>query len=199
MTEREILRRIKDQFPQADPDHEHYDTGINGGDAVEFICEIIPEIIKCLNTPPPKVMIGLSGGLIQDITSDRPAEVVPSTFIIVDYDTSDSDEEEDLHQLQALDGTREAVYARIETVEATGVNLDQLAREILPGTFCKFMNLYSGDTCVCSIGIATEKEGENIADRVFSQTDVVDGWTISDRPRGVVKIEEELDFSTSPA
>lgn len=54
ITANDILRAILAQFPQADPESEDYDTGINGGDAVDFICEIVPKIREALDADQPK-------------------------------------------------------------------------------------------------------------------------------------------------
>jgi len=44
-----ILRAIIARFPQADPNSEEYDTGINGDDAVDFICQVVPQIKEVLD------------------------------------------------------------------------------------------------------------------------------------------------------
>lgn len=124
-----ILNLIKNQFPQADPNHEEYDTGINGGDAVDFICGIMPKIIECLNRPSPKVAVILEGGLVQDIVSDRP-EDVPSTFMVVDYDTRYADDDADFFDVRQSNGTIAKAFARTEEVYQSGIDLDDLFADL---------------------------------------------------------------------
>lgn len=122
----QLLKLIQDRFPEADPNHELYDSGINGADAVDFLCEIVPQIIECLSSPPPRVAVVLEGGLVQAIASDRPDEVAPATFIVVDYDTKDSDEGEKLHEVTQGNGTTAQAYARFEDVSQAWIDLDAL-------------------------------------------------------------------------
>ena len=48
-----LLRDILERFPQADPASEFYDEEINGGEAVEYLSELVPEIRALLDTAPP--------------------------------------------------------------------------------------------------------------------------------------------------
>jgi len=43
-TAESILKEILDRFPEADPDSDLYDTGIDGDVAVDFLVEIVPKI-----------------------------------------------------------------------------------------------------------------------------------------------------------
>lgn len=126
----EILNLILTQFPQADPDHELYDSGIDASEAVDFICELMPEIIGCLNAPPPIVAVVLEGGLVQSIASDRPDDVAPATFIVVNYDVSESNEEERLYEVVQGDGTTATAYARFEDVSKSWVDLGTLHHDL---------------------------------------------------------------------
>jgi len=128
MTAIEILNLIVNQFPQADPDHELYDTGINGGDAVDFICEIVPEIIACLAAPRPKVAVILEGGLVQEIVSDRPGDV-PATFMVVDYDVEGADKEE-IIEVTSPDEIGEACARIVEVGEAV-ISLDGVHQQLI--------------------------------------------------------------------
>ncbi|WP_224962785.1 hypothetical protein [Geomonas subterranea] len=125
----EILNIIRNQFPQADPNHEDYDTGIDGCDAVDFIDEIMPLIIEVLDRPAPKVAVVLEGGLVQSIVSNRPGEV-DATFMVVDYDTKHVDDDSDLFEVQQGDGTFAKAFARSEQVCQSGINLDSLLADL---------------------------------------------------------------------
>lgn len=126
----EILNIIRNQFPQADPNHEEYDSEINGGDAVDFISEIIPQIIEVLDRPAPKVAVVLEGGLVQDIVSDRP-DKVDATFMVVDYDTKHVDDDSDLFEVKQADGGVAKAFARTEDVFPSGIDLDALYADLL--------------------------------------------------------------------
>ena len=126
----EILNLIRKQFPQVDPTHEDYDTGIDSGDAVDFICDIVPQIIEILDRPAPKVAVILEGGLVQDIVSDSP-EDVPATFMVVDYSADDcDDDDEDVVLVEQGDGNTARAYARTETVYSSGIDLDVIHADI---------------------------------------------------------------------
>ena len=125
----ELLTMIVNQFPQADPNHEDYDTEINGGDAADFISELVPQIIEFLDRPAPKVAVVLEGGLVQDIVSDRPEEVV-ATSMVVDYDIKHVDDESDLLTVRNNDGTTEKVFAHTEDVIHTGCDLEALDADL---------------------------------------------------------------------
>ena len=47
--ERELLQKIIETFPQADPASEFYNEEINGCEAVNFLSQFIPEVRKCLD------------------------------------------------------------------------------------------------------------------------------------------------------
>lgn len=125
----EILNIIRNQFPQADPNHEDYDSGINGGDAVDFICEIMPQIIETLDRPAPKVAVILDGGLVQDIVSDRPDDVA-ATFMVVDYDTKHVDDDSDLFDIPQGDETVAKAFAHTEQVCQSGIDLNSLLADL---------------------------------------------------------------------
>jgi hypothetical protein len=62
---------------------------------------------------PPRLVITLEGGLVQDILSDRPAEVA-----IVDYDTDGADPADDnLVPITQDDGTKLPAFARCEDAD----------------------------------------------------------------------------------
>lgn len=128
MTALQILEKIKNQFPQSDPDHELYDTGINGGDAVDFIDQIMPMILECLNSPPPKIAVVLEGGLVQDIVSDRPNDVQPLTFMVIDYDTEGAEDDEKV-TVEGPDETAEACSRFIGLDEAV-IDLQAVSEQL---------------------------------------------------------------------
>lgn len=128
----ELLNIIRNRFPQADPDHEDYDTGIDGCDAVDFIDEIMPMIIEVLERPAPKVAVILEGGLVQDIVCDRPDEE-DATFMVVDYDTKHVDDDSDLFEVKQSEGEFAKAFARIEEVSASGIDLDLLFADLSKG------------------------------------------------------------------
>lgn len=125
----EILNIIRNKFPQVDPNHEDYDTGIDSCDAVDFIDEIMPQIIEILERPAPKVAVILEGGLVQDIVSDRPDEV-EATFMVVDYDTKHVDDDSGLFEVKQSKGEFAKALARTEVVSASGIDLDLLFADL---------------------------------------------------------------------
>jgi len=125
----DLLMKIINQFPQAYPNHEDYDTGINGGDAVDFICELVPQILEFLDQPAPKVAVVLEGGLVQDIVSDRPKEI-GATFMVVDYDTKSADDDADILLVKQSNGTTAKAFAHTEDVYPSGIDLDALHADL---------------------------------------------------------------------
>ena len=90
----QLLQAILESFPQADPASEFYGENISGSEAVDFLSQIIPEIRECLDAPVLKVAVILDGGLVQHLTCDRPEALPPITFMVIDYDTEGTEEEE---------------------------------------------------------------------------------------------------------
>lgn len=53
VTARSLLREIVEAFPPANPETAEYNTGINGADAVDFICDYIPRVTAYLKQTAP--------------------------------------------------------------------------------------------------------------------------------------------------
>lgn len=99
MTANDILRAILAQFPQADPKSKDYDTGINGSDAVDFICEIVPKIREALDTDQPKVskdevieavndLISAAKVVVERWSSGNLAEAVTNLNLVIGWTES---------------------------------------------------------------------------------------------------------------
>ncbi len=74
-----LLRDILERFPQADPESEFYNDGINGCEAVNFISELVPEIRALLDADPPSKpdncaleALRSTWSFIEDVTEDDP-------------------------------------------------------------------------------------------------------------------------------
>ena len=127
-----LLLEIIEAFPQADPASEFYNEEINGCEAVNFLSRIIPEIREYLDAPPPKVAVILEGGLVQCLTADRPADVPPMTFMVIDYDTEGCSPEETVEVPQGNGEMSDACAKVVELGQATsdlGAVLEQLREE----------------------------------------------------------------------
>src|SRR6266702_553468 len=118
-----LLLEIIEAFPQADPASEFYNEEINGCEAVNFLSQFIPQIREYLDSPPPKVAVILDGGLVQCLTSDRPDDVPPVTFMVIDYDTDGSTPEETVKVPQG-DGDISEAFARVEELGQAEIDLD---------------------------------------------------------------------------
>ena len=74
-----LLRDILERFPQADPASEFYDEEINGGEAVEYLSELVPEIRTLLDADLPSArddraieVLRAAWSFIEDVTDDDP-------------------------------------------------------------------------------------------------------------------------------
>lgn len=74
-----LLRDILERFPEADPESEFYDEEINGGEAVEYLSELIPEIRALLDADLPSArddraieVLRAAWSFIEDVTEDDP-------------------------------------------------------------------------------------------------------------------------------
>ena len=126
---RELLLEIIEAFPQADPASEFYDEEINGCEAVNFLSQYIPQIREYLDAPPPKVAVVLEGGLVQCLTSDRPNDVPPITFMVIDYDTDGATQEETVKVPQGSGEISEA-FARVEELGQAEIDLDAVLEQL---------------------------------------------------------------------
>lgn len=126
---RELLLEIIEAFPQADPASEFYNEEINGCDAVNFLSQFIPQVREYLDAPPPKVAVVLYGGLVQCLTSDRPNDVPPITFMVIDYDTDGSTPEETVEVPQG-DGEISEAFARVEELGQAEIDLDAVLEQL---------------------------------------------------------------------
>ena len=126
---RELLLEIIETFPQADPASEFYNEEINGCEAVNFLSQFIPQIREYLDSPPPKVAVVLDGGLVQCLTSDRPNDVPPITFMVIDYDTDGAAPEETVKVPQG-DGDISEAFARVETLGQAEIDLDAVLEQL---------------------------------------------------------------------
>jgi hypothetical protein len=131
---RELLLSILAQFPQADPDSEDYDTGIDGCNAVDFICDLVPRIKECLanipQTTTPNVAIILHKGLVDAVIVDQPDLLPPLNLMVLDYDTEGADEEE-ITLVPQSDGKEVEAYVRMEEITPAGINLGEVHSRLL--------------------------------------------------------------------
>lgn len=80
-----LLETLVSRFgPALDRDEE-----LDGGDTVEWLAEFIPRVYEELRKPRivPRVIVTMEGGLIHNISSDAPVDVM-----VIDYDTEGLDE-----------------------------------------------------------------------------------------------------------
>lgn len=126
---RELLLEIIETFPQADPASEFYNEEINGCEAVNFLSQFIPQIREYLDSPPPKVAVILDGGLVQCLTADRPKDVLPITFMVIDYDTDGAAPEETVKVPQG-DGDVSEAFARVEELGQAEIDLDVVLEQL---------------------------------------------------------------------
>lgn len=105
----QLLREILEAFPQADPASEFYNNEIDGCEAVNFISQIVPAIRGCLEAPPPKVALVIEDGIVQCVTSDRPGDVLPQTFIVIEYDSDATDRAEEDEIVRVPQGDKDTV------------------------------------------------------------------------------------------
>ena len=126
---RELLLEILETFPQADPASEFYNEEINGCEAVNFLSRFIPQIREYLDSPPPKVAVVLDGGLVQCLTSDRPKDVTPITFMVIDYDT-DGTSPEELVKVPQGNGEISEAFARVEELGQAEIDLDAVLEQL---------------------------------------------------------------------
>jgi len=126
---RELLLEIIEAFPQADPASEFYNEEINGCEAVNFLSQYIPQIREYLDTPPPMVAVVLEGGLVQCLTADRPNDVPPITFMVIDYDTDGATQEE---RVEVPQGNREIseACARVVELGQAAIDLDAVLEQL---------------------------------------------------------------------
>jgi hypothetical protein len=126
---RELLLEIIEAFPQADPASDFYHEEINGCEAVDFLSQFIPRIRNYLDTPPPTVAVVLEGGLVQGLTTDRPHDVPPITFVIIDNDT-ESSTLEDTVEVPQRNGDLAAAFARVEKPGQATIDLDAVLAQL---------------------------------------------------------------------
>ena len=126
---RELLLEIIETFPQADPASEFYNEEINGCEAVNFLSQFIPRIREYLDAPPPKVAVVLDGGLVECLTADRPNDVPPITFMVIDYDTEGSAPAETVKVPQG-DGEISEAFARVEELGQAAIDLDAVLEQL---------------------------------------------------------------------
>ena len=126
---RELLQVIIEAFPQADPASEFYNEEINGCEAVNFLSQFIPRLREYLDAPPPKVAVVLDGGLVQCLTADRPNDVLPITFMVIDYDTEGSSPEE-LVEVPQGDGEMSDAFARVVELGQAAIDLDAVLEQL---------------------------------------------------------------------
>lgn len=126
---RELLLEILETFPQADPASEFYNEEINGCETVNFLSRFIPRIREYLDAPPPKVAVVLDGGLVQCLTADRPKDVKPITFMVIDYDTDGATPEETVKIPQGNGEISEA-FARVEVLGQAEIDLDAVLKQL---------------------------------------------------------------------
>ena len=119
---RELLLELIEAFPQADPASDFYLEEINGCEAVDFLSEFIPRLRAYLDAPPPTVAVVLEGGLVQCLTADRPYDVPPVTFVIIDYDTEETTE--DIIEVPQGNGDLATAFTRVEHPGQATIDLD---------------------------------------------------------------------------
>ena len=126
---RELLLEIIEAFPQADPASDFYHEEINGCEAVDFLSQFIPRLRDYLDAPPPTVAVVLEGGLVQCLTSNRPHDIPPVTFMIIDYDTEGSTPDETVEVPQG-NGDLAAAFVRVEKPGQAAIDLDAVLAQL---------------------------------------------------------------------
>jgi hypothetical protein len=96
---------------------------------VNFLSQFIPRIREYLDAPPPKVAVVLDGGLVQCLTADRPNDVLPITFMVIDYDTEGSSPEE-LVEVPQGDGEISGAFARVVELGQAAIDLDAVLEQL---------------------------------------------------------------------
>lgn len=154
-----MLRDILERFPQADPESEFYNEDINGCEAVDYICELVPEIRTLLETAPPAKpyngaleALRAAWSFIEDVTDDDPertnkffalrAQVrgvfwnlddpIPSALPIV-FQTSWNYHDHGTHQFYGFTDWRTSV-ASSDTVLGYQAWVEHQLEELLSGT-----------------------------------------------------------------